>query len=343
MIRTGTFLDLDMGTLGAGAGRFWQWWTGELAALLPERWRADGARLRGTVLVWRGAAAGFADQAGHAAGPLAPGTPATILLDPALVLERRCPLPMARPDDLRRLVALDMDRLSPFSADAAFADVVAQGAAPADGMVVAHIAFLPKPLAADLAEAIAGRALRPQAVGLRAPDGTTRRFNFLPAMQAAGLLARGSSARPWWWGAVALLFALNLGLLVYRDVADSARLQALVAAQRPAAGIARRLAAAVAKEAAARAALARQRRGDDQLATLAVIAHALPSGAWIERLSISGGAVRISGYKQPQVDVLRPLRASGRLSGLRTATSDVAADSGTGQPFDISGDLVVAK
>ncbi len=341
MIETGTFLDLDMSTLGAGVRGFWRWWTDELAALLPQRWRNAQARLGGTVLVWRGAATGFSGLAGAAPVAAAPGAPVTVLVDAALVLERRCPLPVARADDLRRLVALDIDRLSPFSADDAWADVVAEGAAPVEGMVAAHIAFLPKSVATDLAGAVADRALRPLAVGLLAPDGATRRFDFLPAMQAAGLLPRGSSARGWWWGAVALLFALNLGLFIYRDVASVARVQALVEAQRPAAAIARRLAASVAREDAARAGLWSRRRGGDPLGTLALIAHALPPGAWIERLSISGSAVRFSGYKQPEVDVLRPLRATGRLSGLRTATSDVAADTGTGQPFDISGERVM--
>ncbi|MFM9827776.1 MAG: PilN domain-containing protein [Sphingomonas sp.] len=342
MIQTGTFLDLDMGTLTTGVRGFLTWWADELAGLLPERFRAGGATLSGKVLVWHGQS-GFAAFSSDMAPAIGPGIPATILIDPALVLERHGALPAARLADLRRLVALDIDRLSPFAADDAFADVVTDGAVPVDGRVEAHMAFLPKSVARTLAGTIAAHDVRPTAIGMLATGGEARRFDFLPAMQADGLLPRGSSAGAWWWGAVALLFVMNLGLFVSSDVARVHRLQSLVDAQRPAASIARRLATGIDREDRARAALAARRRRDDPLATMALVARTLPAGAWIERLSIAGSAVRLSGYKQPQVDVMRPLRATGRLTGLRTATSDVAADSGTGQPFDISGERVTGR
>ena len=47
MIRTGTILDLDMTSLGSALREGWDWWTSELAAMVPARLQPQGRKLSG--------------------------------------------------------------------------------------------------------------------------------------------------------------------------------------------------------------------------------------------------------------------------------------------------------
>lgn len=331
-MKTGSFLDMDMTTTAGKLGDGYRWWTSELSGMLPLRFRRSGQRLRGAVIEYD--AAGRFTEAGE---PLVPSDgdtrglrAGTIVVPSALALVRTVRLPALRAADLRGLVSLDMDRLFPFAADTAYVDVAAGGAGDTS------VAALPKDQAHAIYEGAIAHGISPLAIGILHDEGDDRlAFDFLPQMQADGFAPPASDGRAFWWTLVALTFAANIGLLIFRDVQSVARTAALVEAQAPAANAARRLALRVSQEDQKRAEMLRLRSDNDPLAELAFASRTIPNGAWIQRLALSQDALRLSGYRQNGVDVLAPIRQSGRYLTVRASTADVSAESGTGEPFDI--------
>lgn len=338
MIRSGTFLDTDMGTLGRIAARGWSWWVDEMAGMLPAALRPRRAIPPGQRLSWDGvelrvAAHGGPPQAGAA----------SVLIDPALVLTRTVDRPALPLGDLKRMIALDLDRLTPFALDSAISDAATIGPGSLPNMVQVRVAAIAKPVAEAIATACADAQIVPRAIGLADADGSTLAADFLPAMRSVGLIGTGRSAAGIWWAAVALGFALNLALLVYQDMARVETLQALVDQQQRPAGAARKLAAAIQREEQRRDTLLAERRAGDALGVLALTSRTLPRGAWIERLAWDRSQFRISGYKPASLNLLKALRDSGKFEAIRTTVADVATESAEGEPFDISAAQVTPR
>lgn len=331
MIKSGTFLDADVGTLARAAAQGWRWWVDEMAAMLPAALRPKQQVPPGQRLRWDGARL---IVAAHGGTP-APGV-ASILIDPALMLTRvvdRPALPLA---DLKRLIALDLDRLTPFALDAAYSDARILGPGSTTGAVQVAVTAIPKTLAQAIADACADGGITPRVVGVVEADGITLAANFLEAMRDNGLVAAGRQRAGLWWTLVAIGFALNLGLYVYHDIASVQSLQALVDDQDASARAARKLAATIQREEGRRDVLLVERRTGDPLHVLAFTSQTIPNGSWVERLAWDRSQFRISGYKPAKLNLLKILRDTGRFTGIRTTVADVATESAEGEPFDIS-------
>ncbi len=339
-MKTGTILDSDMATLGLRLKDAFNWWLGELSAMLPSGSGRRAKPISGRVATY--AADGALRLAGEdmpldVAGDGASLRPATILIPASLCLVRTVSLPAMRQSDLRRLVTLDLDRLMPFPADGAYADVIAVSDA-SDGTITAEIAALPKVMLQDIYNAARAHGLAPLAIGVA--DGDDRlRFDFMPALASDGVGVAPRSGFAFWWGLVALLFVLNIGILIFRDMQSVSRVAALVETQAPAASAARRIALQIAREDGVRAELIARRDENNALSALGRATTLVPAGAWVQRYSWNGDLLRVTGYKQANVDVAAALRKSGAFNTVRASTSDVAAESATGQPFDISAEF----
>ena len=335
-MRSGTFLDADIVSLGRLAGTGWQWWVDEMEAMLPAALRAKPAIPPGERLLWDGALAqpnGTAPAAGRA----------SILIDPALVLIRTIERPSLPRGDMQNLVALDLDRLTPFAQDAAYLDIAILGSGSAPATVRVQLTALPKAIARAVADACKTANIVPQAVGIADPAGTTLAANFIAPMRADGLVHSAGRTRILWWVVVLALFALDLGLYIYRDIASTQRLEALVDAQSAAAKGARRVAAGLQREELLRDSVMHDRRAGDALAVLSLISRVLPTGTWVERFAWDGTQLRISGYKPAQLNLLKTLRATGRFASVRTTVADVASESSNGEPFDMTATLASAR
>jgi general secretion pathway protein L len=88
-----------------------------------------------------------------------------------------------------------------------------------------------------------------------------------------------------------------------------------------------------------RADMVARREGGEPLRMLDVVTGAVPSGAWVDRLAWDGRTVRVSGYRQDQVDVAAALRSSRQLSNIRNSGTDLLSRQTAGQPFDLTADL----
>lgn len=334
-MKTGTFLDLDMASIGELLRDAWRWWIDELSGLVPRRLQAQEPPMQGLIVqadVEGGLSVDGADLT-VGEGRL---QAATILLPETQVLIRNISLPKLRQADLQKLVALDLDRLMPFPAGSAYSDVAATVTETnADGTLQARIAALPKAQLLGWYQTARDFGLAPRAIGIANENGKTMEFDFLPALVADGQAIKNSGAQHWWILVAALFFA-NVGLMVWKDVQSVARLQALVDVQQPLVSAARKLSLRLTREDATRSELIETRQQDNALSALAFVTRSMPAGAWVQRYSWNGEVLRISGYKQDKVDVLNALRKTGAFASVRASTSDVAAESATGQPFDVT-------
>ena len=338
-MKTGTLLDADMTTLGRQFSGATTWWLQELAAMRPNWARKKTTKISGVVVVYD------VDGALRLQGALSPipadhggrtVRAATILFPEALCLIRNLTLPAMRRADLRKLVTLDLDRLMPFPQDTAYADAAETGVQAADGKAEVAIAALPKAKIRAIHAQALEAGLSPRAIGIADEAGGALRFDFLPALAAEGIATKTASGARFWWGLVAALFALNIAALIFRDVERVSRLAALVDLQQPSAIAARQLGKRIADDNAIRAELLARREQDNALAALALVTRTIPNGVWIQRYGWTGETLRLAGYKQANVDVVAALRKNGAFASVRASSSDIAAESATGQPFDIA-------
>ncbi|MBU7579564.1 MAG: hypothetical protein KAF27_03710 [Porphyrobacter sp.] len=345
MIRTGTILDMDMTSLGIALREGWDWWTGELAAMVPARLQPQGRKRSGPSAAFDAEGNLWLDSvAQEPAGENARRRLMPVVLPPAAAIATRAMLPRLAPRDLARMVALELDRLLPFPIGTAIAGArVLEGEAePGHARVPTLVAGMPQARAAALVEAARERGVEPLALLWQSPDDESLTIDLLPALVASGAITPRADSRPFWWGLVAALFLANAGLMIWRDIAATNAFAAEVEAQAATGTAARALAGRLARETALRRTLVAERDANDPLSLLALTSVALPEGAWVQRYVATGEILRITGYKAPGSDIQTALRRTGRFASLQTSVSDPTAEGGGGQPFDVSATLAGA-
>jgi hypothetical protein len=339
MIRTGTVLDMDMAGLGTALRSGWDWWTDELAQLVPERLQARPQALSGPVAEFD--ADGQLWREGAALEPAAEGARRRlmhVLLPASAVMTARPLLPRLPSRDLARIVTLDLDRLLPFPSGTAIAAARAlpDAAEAGQAKIPTLVAGMRLARAAALVEAARDAGIEPLSLSWQSPDDAAITLDLLPALVASGRIAPRRDTRPFWWGLVAALFLANVGLMIWRDVAATDAFAAEVAEQQATSTAARAIAARIGRETALRRTLIAERDANDPLSLLALSSVALPEGAWVQRYAWTPESLRLTGYMAPGSDVQSALRRTGRFSSLQTSVSDPTADGGGGQPFDIT-------
>lgn len=337
IVKTGTFLDLDMTSLGQTLRELWRWWTNEIGAMLPRFLQPRTTRISGKIAYWRDDGSIWLDGEPYDGDHNWVQRAAVISIADSNILIRSIELPALSMSDLRKIVMLDLDRLMPFPPNSAYADLRMSDDHVAGGKRHVQIAAIPKELARSIYQTARSKGLLPTAVGVI--EDNALKFDFFPAMQSDGSVTARGNSLTFWWTAVAILFALNLGLFIYLDQQRVSRLSDLVESQSLSAVGARKVAGRIAKEDQLRGQILAQRGRNDALAQLALTTKQMPEGVWIQRYSASADMLRLAGYKQNGTDVLGTLRKSGRFSTIRASTAEGSAETGTGQPFDITAEI----
>ncbi len=342
MIRTGTLLDMDMADLGSALRSGWDWWTDELARMVPERWQAREKALSGPLAEFDDAGQLWFD--GAPLEPVAEGTRRRlmhVLLPTGAVMARSAMLPRLASRDLARMVALELDRLLPFPPGTAIAAarVIPDAGDAGHTKAPTLVAGMPLARAAALVETARAAGVEPLSLTWRSLDESGATIDLLPALVATGHIAPRRDGRAFWWGLVAALFIVNIGLMIWRDVAATNAFAEEVAEQQAASTAARTIAARIGSEASLRKALVTERAAHNPLELLSLTTGALPQGAWVQRYAWTPETLRLTGYKAPGSDVQAALRRTGKFASLQTSVSDPTAEGGGGQPFDVTAAL----
>jgi general secretion pathway protein L len=181
MAATPGTLSARLGPARLKAQRFWRWWSGELLALVPERFTAGAGRVPliafegGALVVLEPAAADAApariDLSGMEPAQAAAKVRALLekvgetrgrvrlALAPYEALVRRISMPAATEENLANVLGFEMDRLTPFRADEVYFDHRIVGRDAAAGILTVLLAVARR----DLVEAHIARA---RALGL---------------------------------------------------------------------------------------------------------------------------------------------------------------------------------
>ena len=336
-------LNTDVSDLGRMARGGVDWWLRELSAMAPPGLRRL-LETRPALMAEPRPGGGYrltrqGQVAREAPGATGQPLPVTLVLPHDQALVREVATPDLPDRDVRRMLALDIDRLTPFQADEVYVDIVPGARDAAGGRRPAAVAAIPRASAEAALAAARAAGLDPQAVILADPITGEPAFDFAPALRQAGALARTRPYRAYAWGAVAVLLVLNLAAAVGRDMLDIARLNAALDAQRPAVEQAQHWRAQAQAEAARRRDLLRRRDRGEPLRVLEAASRAVPAAAWVQRLAWDGQAVRLAGYRQDAVDVVAALARDPLFAQARNSLTDAPPRMAAGVPFDVTADV----
>jgi hypothetical protein len=331
----GAILNSDVGTLRVTATRAVRWWLGQLEELLPRSVR-DRPRGPRYVVTWDGDALTLAGKHG-AAGRLPRANARVTLAVPAdFAFKRNLELPRMSAQDVRRLVEMETERLSPVPASETVVGMQVLGHGTAAGTMSVGAAVLPRNVAEHALAAAAEAGLNVASFGLARSDGRTAHYEFMPALRERGLVAHRRSPATTWLALVAFLFMLNLALLTVRDQQSVDRLQGTVEEQQSAVSAARAIQKRADDFDQSAKDLAAQRRAHDVVGALGVVSEDLPGGAWVQRFTFSAHTARLTGYRRRDADVLAALRRDPRIFLIRQNSAQLVTDTPAGQPFDLS-------
>lgn len=337
-------LNSDVNSIGQWARGALAWWLDELSATAPA-WLRRGLSGRPKHLVepvegggWLYWSNGRPTPDGRAARRAGARVGLVLPTNAALVRTLTYPrLPIA---DLRRMLTLDIDRLSPISPDLVYHDMRVLDRDGAGGERTILLGLLPRDLADRFLAAASADGLNPTLVAVASGDGATDyRFDFLPAIRRENGLPDEGRARRYWWAAVAALALVNIGALVGRDMVSVARLREAVDQQRPAVGAVMGVRRRVEAQDGARRVLIARGQRNDPLEILAALTGLLPPSAWVQRLEWNGQVVRLVGFKSGDVDLAAVLRSSPEFANPRAAAALTPRKGVAAQPFDITADV----
>jgi hypothetical protein len=336
-------LSADLPTVVRWVRRGLSWWIDELSHALPLSWRSRLSAQRDVVAEFSGPSVSFRGRNGQIIDPAALSSrergSVQIIVPLRQVLTRILEFPLVPMNDIRRMVALDIDRLAPFRAGTAYFDTELIRRDTEKGRQQILLGVLPKDAASEILSRAEELGVVPIAFGVSGGAGSNVHFDFLPALRAAGG-ALGARARlPYWWVAVAFLMVLNVALLSYRDSTDVDSLQQIVDSQAGPVAVAMRLRAKVEAEASRRAALVEHLKKSSPLHVIDAVSKALPPNAWTQTFEWDGQTVHLVGYSNGPADLLRALESSPSLHNARTMSHDTVPVKQAGmQPFDVAAD-----
>lgn len=335
-------LNADLPTVVRWARRGFSWWVEELSHVLPVSWRKHFSAQREVVAEFTERGVTFRGRSGHVIEPSVLSTRdranVQIVVPLQRVLTRVLEFPLLPMNDIRRMVALDVDRLTPFRQGTAYFDTELIRRDADKGRQQILLGVLPKEAAGDFLSRAEELGVIPVAFGVSGGAGSNTHFDFLPALRAEGGVLGARARLPYWWIAVAFLMVLNVALLSYRDSADVDSLQQIVDSQAGPVAVAMRLRTKVEAEAARRAALVEHLKKSSPLHVIDAVTKALPLNAWTQTFEWNGQTVHLVGYSNGPADLLRALESSPSLHNARTTSQEPAIRQATMQPFDVSAD-----
>ena len=334
-MNVGALLNSEIVTLRVMTVRGFDWWRSQLKELIPQSLR-DRRRVPRQLVVWDAGPLKVVGKQGTTNRMPRASSQVVLAVPSRLAFTRTLHLPRMSSTDLRRLVELEADRLSPLPPSETIVGIEVHKNGAANGSTPVDAAVLPQGVAEQAIAAADSAGLVVTGFGLAFADDRMPRFDFMPALRERGLVSAARSPLTIWWCLVALAFLLNCAVLVIRDQQSVDQLAAITDQQAPAVAAAHAIQKRADTFDSSAQGLARQRRNHDVLAALAVVSEALPAGAWVQRFTYDGQTARLTGYKHKDVDLAAALRRDSRIAGIRLNSAQLVTDTPAGQPFDLT-------
>jgi general secretion pathway protein L len=333
-------MNMDMETAIQWLLHGWRWWIDELMAMLPPEWRERLTRRSHIVAeINKSGSLVYRNQENNQPLAVKPRGPIKFLMPADQVLTREIELPLLPMSDIKRMIALDIDRLSPFRPEQIYFDAEIVARDQENGRQQVALGILPRATIAKFLDFARENNLQPAAMGMTASAGAVApNFDFLAAMRDAQGGDAAQRRSLYWWGAAAALLVLNLALLTYRDSSRLDELRQTVEAQQAPVKVALRTRDKVDRETARRAELLDRKQKSSPLPVLDAVTQAMPMDAWVSRFEWNGRTVHVRGQKKTSNDILARLEASPALRNARSLANETRNDSAANQQFDMQAD-----
>lgn len=344
------------------AGKFFAWWGSELLACLPVRLRelivpaqsklvieilkegvlrfsrltAEGkeslttVRPRGPNAEETADLKSFADAADCV----------VVSLPESCGVRRRIELPAAARENLREVVAMEMDRLTPFKADEVYFQIGDTEPGRTKDLIGLELTVVPRKLADDVIQMARTVGVEPDtlALGEPTPDcGNLVSLDGTAPLRTPRLVSRGFAL------AGALLVAAIIAVPFIKQATTLASLQsAITVATTKGAGNSAAQKIEMLGEGARR--LDKLRREEPfAVAVLNELAHALPKGTWLGEIELDRTKLSLSGYSDNAAALLGTLEQLDHLQAVKFDEA-VAFDERQGKDrFRLSASVVPAK
>lgn len=314
---------------------FWRWWSKELGALLPASMqRAIAAsneqlfaQVSGTnLVVFQGSIermqelAQFPLDAGDSALPdIHAGTrQVVLLLPPERLLDTTVTLPAATEENLREVLAFEMDQLTPFTADQVYYGFEIVDRSSASGTIDLRLLVSPRPAVDELLTALQRVGLRPGIVSAKADSERLYDINLLPRAHAR----KGRAATRWLNSGLAatalVLLASVIAIPLFQKQQQVAELEPKVAAAMKAAQEGSRLKRNI--ELITRGSAELIARKEVRPTTIAIIdemSRILPDNTWLSRIDIAGDEIQIQGQSETAASLISLIEESPALENAR--------------------------
>jgi general secretion pathway protein L len=317
--------------------RFWRWWTSELLTFLPPRWR-ELLQVEEHCVVLVPTAAGYQLEA-ERAGVRTPlfelaadnrddwpsqidagldearrGQRRLLLLPESRLLRRALSLPSAALESLPTVLGFELDRQTPFKADQVYFDsrVLKQDS----GAKQIQVELLVVPRQVLDAELERLGALAAGLAGVDVVDAHGKRLgvNLLPPERRASLPRTQPMIQAGLLAASVLLVLFALGQVVQNRQQAVQSMQGEVEGQRERARVVTALRKQLEDAAAAANFLAVQKQTQASMVVLLdQLTGALPDDTFLERLSVSGNQLSITGFSSQATRLIGTLQSSEQL------------------------------
>ncbi|NIR28405.1 MAG: pilus assembly protein PilM [Gammaproteobacteria bacterium] len=329
--------------LGVRIGAFWRWWSGELGAMLPGALRrvfsARSSRLvvdaeqGGATLTLEGSGrvqrlgsldlgldAGLAQQLEPRSRALVRRSKELVIrLPPADVMSTTVVLPAATQENLRDVLAFEMDRYTPFRVDHVYYDFRVLGSDPERRKIRVQLVVTPRQRLNGVLERLSRWGLKPHAVTVReedlegGPAGGGAPINLLPRDRRP---RRNGARSRWNRMLVALAVALAVAVITIPLVRKARLVDTLesdVAQARVAAEAAQRMRTRLKETTEEVSFLAeRKRQQPAVIDLLRELTRLLPDDTWLLRFELREDRLKIQG-ESPTASTLISIIESSEL------------------------------
>jgi general secretion pathway protein L len=328
-----------MTTVVSAGSRFLSWWSGQLAACVPARIRRLLRRKSSTLVIIP--ASDSAEFILHRNGrtrrlgrlpcatSLARGRPLSdhfggalprfrdvvVSVPPDQLLRRRVILPLEAAENLREVLAFEMDRHTPFKAADVLYDHRIAATDAAARRIIVDLAVLPRTILQRAAATAGAFGLSADRVGIVDDDFAPERLFDVPSGEDSGSSPPGRRLLIALTTATAVLAAVAWYLPVYFDHRTSAAYEARLKETRTAAlqaeALKKRLTTAMDLD---RILVGRRTAAPTMTRVLAEITDRLPDGTWLTQLQLHDGRLTITGFSRSAAPLIAQLQASPLLT-----------------------------
>lgn len=357
-----SLISIDRLTLPPAWQQFWHWWQNQLYQAIPQGLRSwfnprqhvfIALSTEDEINAWQGGGQG---QTGGALKSLGSSAQSkldflrthcsaqevffTFLLLPGQYLRKTILLPLAAEENLRQVIAFELDRQTPFSADQVYFTNRVVERLPASRQLKVEIVLTPRELLDAKLTRLHQANLQPNRVDVALVEGQT------PIPLGFDLLPKRFRPRESQWqarldlsltGVLAVLLSLALALPIAIQYQMLSALEAQVAQLKKAAQASSALQQQVAAlEQAARFGVARKQATPPMIAVVEDLAQRLPQDTWLTGFSYRNGELRIDGSSPNASKLIEILESSPFLQNTHFV-SPVTQDRNTGlERFQIS-------